>query len=195
MHSYKLQTDNISFKKGSNNNKYKTDIKAYNKNQEKEKSKENERNSIQKFQNIKYNFNVCEIIIASSCKCCLWKNLGIKNKINEKAINILYNTLDIVCFVRNQLLFNIINKTILDDHIKTIINLLCRPIVSINDNKDKNELPDFYKRYKEDDFNKFSEELIQLTQKPKKKDKEKKLIFLSNIHLKDMFINNSFDLY
>ena len=195
LHSYKLQTDNISFKKGSNNNKYKTDIKTYNKNQEKEKSKENERNSVQKFQNIKYNFNVCEIIIASSCKCCLWKNLGIKNKINEKAINILYNTLDIVCFVRNQLLFNIINKTILDDHIKTIINLLCRPIVSINDNKDKNELPDFYKRYKEDDFNKFSEELIQLTQKPKKKDKEKKLIFLSNIHLKDMFINNSFDLY
>jgi hypothetical protein len=88
------------------------------------------------------------------------------------------------------MLFNIINETILADHIKSIINFLCRPIVSINDNKNKKEL-DFYKIYKEDDFNKFSEELIELVKKPKKKEKEIKLILLSNIHLKDFLMNNS----
>ena len=89
------------------------------------------------------------------------------------------------------MLFNIINETLLADQIKSIINFLCRPIVSIDDNKNKKETPDFYKIYKEDDFNKFSEEMIELVKKPKKNDKEKKLIFLSNIHLKEFFMNNS----
>ena len=193
LQSNNLQTDNISFKQGSKKNIYKkNEVKTYNKNKEKEKEKAKETESIsaENYQDIKYNFNVFEIIIASTCKCCLWKNLKIKRQINKKAVHILYNSLDIVCFVRNQMLFNIINETILADHIKSIINFLCRPIVSINDNKNKKEL-DFYKIYKEDDFNKFSEELIELVKKPKKKEKEKKLILLSNIHLKDFLMNNS----
>ena len=97
----------------------------------------------------------------------------------------------IVIFVRNQLLFNILNETILDEQIKSIANFLCRPILSINDNKEKNELSEFYLQYKEDDFNKCSEQLIHLVQKPKKKIKEKKLISLSNKHLKNLIAKNT----
>ena len=102
----------------------------------------------------------------------------------------LNNNLDVVIFVRNQMLFNILNETILEDQIKSIVNFLCRPIISINDDKTKNDLPQYYLQYKEDDFNKFSEEVIQLVQKPKMKRKEKKLILLSNIHLKNFLIKN-----
>jgi len=102
----------------------------------------------------------------------------------------LNNNLDVVIFVRNQMLFNILNETILEDQIKSIVNFLCRPIISINDDKTKNGLPQYYLQYKEDDFNKFSEEVIQLVQKPKMKRKEKKLILLSNIHLKNFLIKN-----
>ena len=77
------------------------------------------------------------------------------------------------------------------EHIKSITNFLCRPIISINDNKEKNELSEFYLQYKENDFYKFSEEINNLIQKPKKKIKEKKLIFLSNKHLKDLIGKNS----
>ena len=71
------------------------------------------------------------------------------------------------------MLFNIINETLLADQIKSIIKFLCRPIVSIDDNKNKKETPDFYKIYKEDDFNKFSEEMIELVKKQKKRIKKK----------------------
>ena len=43
--------------------------------------------------------------------------------------------------------------------------------------------------YEQKDFNKFSDDLLELIQKPKKKVREKKLIMLSNNHLKDFFNN------
>jgi len=181
--SYKLQTDNISCKQDENN--------IYNTNEKKEVNQNLELNFDEDLENINYDFNVFEVFVTYFCKCCLAKNLGIKNNLNEKAIHILNNNLDIVVFVRNQLLFNILNETILVDHIKSITNFLCRPIISINDNKEKNELSPFYLQYKEDDFDKFSEEINNLIQKPKKKIKEKKLIFLSNKHLKDLIGKNS----
>jgi hypothetical protein len=159
--SYKLQTDNISCKQDENN--------IYNLNKRKEVNQNLELNFDEDLENINYDFNVFEVVITNFCKCCLAKNIGIKNNLNEKAIHILNNNLDIVVFVRNQLLFNILNETILVDHIKSITNFLCRPIISINDNKEKNELSPFYLQYKEDDFDKFTEEINNLIQKPKKK--------------------------
>ena len=180
----KLQTDNISYQKNVEN--------IYN-----QKSNTKFNNSkIEEIQpiddnkkRIKYDFNICEIIFASFFKCCLSKNLEFKNNINSKANNFLNYNLDIVTYIRNQILFNIINETVLDDQIKSIINFLCRPVLSINHDI-KNNFSDFYEMYEEKHFNKFSEELLELVQKPKKSIREKKLILLSNNHLKDYF-NNS----
>ena len=99
------------------------------------------------------------------------------------------NNLDIVTYIRNQILFDIINETILDEQIKSIVNFLCRPVISKNHEVKKN-FSDFYRMYEQKDFNKFSDDLLELIQKPKKKVREKKLIMLSNNHLKDFF-NNS----
>ena len=149
----------------------------------------NKKEKIKQLKEIKYEFNVLEIIIVSFFKCCLTKNLNIKNNLNEKSILVLNNHLDIVSYVRNQMLFDIVNNTILDKNVKDIINFLCRPIISIN-NEIKNAYSDFYRSYKEDDFIEFSEELMNLIQKPDKKNKEKKLISLSNRHLKDLLVDN-----
>ena len=75
------------------------------------------------------------------------------------------------------------------EQIKSVINFLCRPVLSIKHDI-KNNFSDFYKMFEEKDFNKFSEELLELIQKPKKNIREKRLIMLSNNHLKDFF-NNS----
>ena len=178
--SHKLQTDEVSFKNGKSNNNKNSTIKDIDYNNINEKS------SINNYQNIKYKFNVFEIFIASFCQCCLLKNLKIKNNLNEKANDLLNNSLDIVSFVRNHMLFNIINETILDENIKSIVNFLCRPIISIHNDNTKNELSEFYKVYKEKNFGKFSEELIQIIQKPKKNLKEKKLIEITEKHLKQL---------
>ena len=119
----------------------------------------------------------------------LKQKFKIKKNINEKITDFLNNNLDIVSYVRRQILFDIINKTILDDKIKSIINFLCRPVISKNHDM-KKDFSDFYRMYEEKDFTKFSKELLELIQKPKKSFMEKKLIMLSNNHLK-YFFNNS----
>ena len=139
---------------------------------------------------INFDFNVFEIIRTSFCKykCCLNKNLELKNNVNEKANNFLNYNLDIVCYIRNQILFDIINETILDEQFKSIVNFLCRPIISKNQDL-KNDFSDFYRKFEEKDFEKFSQELFELIQKPNKSIKEKKLLNLSNNHLNDYFNN------
>ena len=136
-------------------------------------------------QKIYYSFNIFEIIISQFCKCCLTKKLYLKNKIYIKANNILYNKLDIVAYVRNMILIDIINETLLDDNLKPIINFLCRPLLSI----DKNEsFSEFYQNYKENDFDLLYNGISELIQKNDKEEREKRLIFLVNKNLKE-FIN------
>ena len=179
----KFQTDNISYKKDEDNIENQETI---NKN-ENEMEKNNERKN---YEDIRYEFNMLEIFIVSICKCCLMKKLDIKHNIHEKAVNIINNSLDVVSFVQNVMLFNIINETILDDHVKSIVNFLSRPIISINKDNAKNDIEEFYRSYKENDFNKFSDEFMKLVQKPKKEIRERKLISLANKHLKDFLISN-----
>ena len=99
------------------------------------------------------------------------------------------HNLDIVSYVRNQILFNIINEIILDEKTKSIVNFLCHPVISKN-KEPKDNFFDIYRIYEEKDFNKFSQELLDLIQKPNKSVREKKLIRLSNNHLNYIF-NNS----
>ena len=172
--SYRRYLNNNSKQENKiNNNINKKEEKVTNKNKE----------------NIKYDFNIFEIIIVSFCKCCFTENLNKKNNINEKAIKIIDYHLDIVSYIRNQMLFDIINKTILDENVKGIINFLCRPIISVN-NEIKKDNYNFYRSYKENDFIVFSEELTNLIEKKEKKIKEKKLIYLPNEHLKDLLVDD-----
>ena len=112
------------------------------------------------------------------------KRLSVKNEVNENANKIIYIKLDIITYVRNMLLFDIINRTILSDDKKEIINFLCRPLISIN-KEQKNEFEEFYKCYDESDFDKFENDIKNLLNKSIKAEKENKLIILSKEHLKD----------
>ena len=114
------------------------------------------------------------------------KNISIKKDANQKAKIILYKKMDIITYIRNMLLFDIINKTIINNnnnHIKYIINFLCRPIIS-KDNKYDSELDIFYERFREKDFNKFNENIRELIDKSNKDLSEYKLISFSKDHLK-----------
>ena len=109
---------------------------------------------------------------------------GIKNYANEKASDILFKKIDVITYFRNMILFDIINKFIIDEDKTPILNFLCRPIISLNKNE-KNIFDDFYKIFKERDFNKFSNKIIELNKKPKEKEKQIKFISLSHEHLKN----------
>ena len=185
LHTHKIQTDTVSIKKN----------KDYIYNLEDKKDFDSDKKLViykkENYDNIKLEFNMLEIINISICKCCLMKKLKTKNDINEKSIFILNECLDIVSFVQNHMLFNIVNETILDEQKKSIVNFLSRPIISINSDKNKNSLEEFYRTYGEEDFNKFYDDLIQLSQKPQKEIREKKLLNLANKHLKNFLISDS----
>ena len=107
----------------------------------------------------------------------------IKNNLNENANEIINKKLDIITYVRNMILFDIMNQTIIDKERNDIINFICRPVISSEKNQTK-ELGQFYKSYKEEDFEKFKNNIKELMIKPNKDDKENKLISISKEHLK-----------
>ena len=129
-------------------------------------------------------FNIFEIIITEFLKCCRSQEMIIKSEANEKANNILFKKMDIITYVRNMILFDLLNRIILDDSKKTIMNFICRPVISINDNNQKNEFDLFYRKYRERDFKKFYQEIQNLSKKQNKEEKDNKLVSYSNAHLK-----------
>ena len=136
-----------------------------------------------KKEKIENSFNIFEIIITQIFKCCMSKNMKIKNDINEKANCIIFQKMDIITYIRNMLLLDLINKTTLDNNKKEIINFLYRPIISV-DKKVKNEFNEIYDNYNEKNFNKYYDDIQDLVNKPQKNDKEKELIYISHEHLK-----------
>ena len=134
---------------------------------------------------VENDFNIFEIIITQFFKCCMSKNMKLKNDANEKANEILFQKLDINTYVRNMILFDKINQTLINDNRKTIINFLGRPVISVN-TKRKNEFEEFYKTYRERDFNKFIDQIQELSQNPRKEEREERLLYLSNEQLKSL---------
>ena len=132
---------------------------------------------------IKNTFNIFEIIITQFFGCCMSKRMAIKNNVNENANEIINKKLDIITYIKNMILFDIMNRTIIDNERNDIINFICRPIISSEQNQTE-EIGQYYKNYKEEDFEKFKNNITELMKKPQKVEKENKLISISKEHLK-----------
>ena len=133
----------------------------------------------------KYSINICEIIIISFCKCCLTSKIKLKKQFHEKINNILCNNLDIVFYIKNMLLIEVMNDVLLNSSNKDVFNFLYRSILSWN-KKEEKECIKSYENYKDIDFDKFYEKLSQLIQKPDITQKEKQIIFLTRQKLLDL---------
>ena len=129
-------------------------------------------------------FNIFEIIITQLIHCCMCRNMKIKNIINDNANKIIYKKSDIITYIRNMILFDIINKIILSNDKNDIINFLCRPIISLNKNENF-DYEDFYKRYKEENFHNLSKNIKIFGNKYDKTKEEKKYVLLLEEHLKE----------
>ena len=86
------------------------------------------------------------------------------------------NKLDIVFYIRNLLLNDIINEIVLG-YKNDIINFLCHPVLSL-EKFDEGNLSESVKNYKGIDFDKLYQNISELIEKPDKTSKEKILIYL-----------------
>ena len=135
---------------------------------------------------IDYSYNIFEVVISSFFGCCMSKKLKLKNRLNLIGNNILNNKLDIILYIRNMLLLDIFNKTILEENKKNIFEFLIHPKVYMNNNQ-VNENKKYFVKYCEDDFNNFNDEITNLILKDDKlKKNDKKLISLVNNDLKKL---------
>ena len=173
----KIKNSNVLFSVKSN------PVTNMNNNYDRNKTEITKLNNLQE-NSINYSFNVFEIIFSSFCFCFLPKNLGLKINLNEKANKILYKKLDIILYVRNMILFDIINETILNEQKKEIINLLCRPNIMTNKEAEY-KFFNFYDNFNDENFDKFYEVYKLLLNKSNKKEREEKLIDLTNEKLKE----------
>ena len=84
---------------------------------EKSSSLSSESNSIklEPDSKLEYSFNIFEILITQFFKCFMCKRIKIKNKIKENANKLLNKKLDIITYIRNMILFDILHRTILDN--------------------------------------------------------------------------------
>ena len=107
-----------------------------------------------------------------------------KKKLNEKANDLLNKKLDVVLHVKNVLLFEIMQQTLIDDKRNGIINFISRPTISTK-SEDK-EISEFYKAYSYSDFERFHYEINELIQSPRLEENEKKLVSLCNKDLREI---------
>ena len=128
---------NINLGKGDINSKNK--IIVNNNPKEDTKSKfNNNKEETKKEEEINYSYyNLFEIIASSSFCCCKTKKFKKKLDLIEKANSLIDDKLDIVFYIRNMYLFEMINNIYLEN--KNIVNFLSRPIVYLNDNEEEDE--------------------------------------------------------
>ena len=132
---------------------------------------------------INNSINIFELVITQCFKCLMTNNMKIKNNAVNKAKKILFKNLDVITYIRNNILNNRINQILLDDKEKILMNFLSRPIISI-ESEEKNELEKFYEHYEDRDFDKYYEEIVEVANKSKKEEKDRKLLSISNKHIK-----------
>ena len=129
-------------------------------------------------------YNIFEIFISTFLYCFMSKNLRIKKDLKLKSNHIIYNKLDIILYIKNMILLDIMTVILLDGHNKNIIKFLSYPILTMNEEEEENKK--FYEKYSEDDFNKFYDEISDLSIKNEALEKDKKLIIMTNQKLKQL---------
>jgi hypothetical protein len=109
------------------------------------------------------NYNVFEIYFMSIFSCCLCKNLKKKKEIYDKSTEILFTKMDIIEYLKNMQILNVLNKLILSKEERNILKFLSKPSINVNEdendennnnfdciftsNLNENEIKEFWKNY------------------------------------------------
>ena len=143
---------------------------------------------------IEFSYNIFEIFFHKClclCKCCISQNLELKRQITSKAEGILTDKLDIVLFIRNAMLLDLMKKILLGDDKESIIKFLIRPILSEKQNEINNNITEkqkIYENYCDTDFKNCEKEVDNLVGNKKEiSEVDRKLIIYTKQQLIQLF--------
>jgi len=154
---------------------------------------------------IEFSYNKFEIFF-NKCLCCCYccrcmpKNFQLKKQITSKAMEIISDKLDIVLYIRNTILLDLMKKILLGDDKEGIIKFLNRPILSLKENnnlqitnlngkqKQNNNIIKINENYSDIDFENCEKEVNNLASNKKViSEVDRKLIFYTKKQLLQLF--------
>ena len=114
---------------------------------------------------IHFKYNFCELLILVFCECFSWRKLKLKNILFKKGEKLLYLSSDILSYLKNMQILDILTYIILEPNQIKMLKFISKPVISFTEKKnstnsinwkleDDNEgkekyVNDFYKGYKE----------------------------------------------
>ena len=126
-------------------------------------STQNNNKNVEFINKAELNYNVFEIYFMSIFSCCLCKNLKKKKEIYDKSTEILFTKMDIIEYLKNMQILNVLNKLILSKEERNILKFLSKPSINVNEdendeinnnfdciftsNLNENEIKEFWKNY------------------------------------------------
>ncbi len=149
-----------------------------------EQTESNNPEKSEKKDEISNSFNFFELLITQVFNCCLPRYMKIKKIAFDKAKKIMFKKLDVVTYIRNTILFDLLNQSIIDEKKKTFLNFISRPIISVDTDNTRNEFDKFYDNFEDKDLDEYCEQIKELVNKPTKEENDMKLLFTVNEHIK-----------
>lgn len=139
---------------------------------------------------IPFKYSIVELVFIFLLPCFQWKSLKKKNILLEKAKIKLYFQLDILTYLKNMQLLDLLNYVLLEKNENVILHFLSKPAISFANRDDiydklhnvnninKNEIDDFYSSVQ------------TLLNKTDKTSIEKRICHLTNLELKELIGSN-----
>ena len=84
-----------------------------------------------KTEKITLQYSIIELLFVFVCPCCAWKKLRMKNILLAKARKKLYFQLDILTYLKNMQLLELLNFILLDPKENIILKVLSKPSISL----------------------------------------------------------------
>ena len=84
-----------------------------------------------KTEKITLQYSIIELLFVFVCPCCEWKKLRMKNILLAKARKKLYFQLDILTYLKNMQLLELLNFILLDPKENIILKVLSKPSISL----------------------------------------------------------------
>jgi hypothetical protein len=133
-------------------------------------------------------YSIIELLFVFICPCLSWEKLRLKNILLDKGRKKLYFQLDILTFLKNMQLLELLNYVILEKHENLILKILSKPSISLVNRMDIYE--QLHMKYNVDITDKEMKEFYlcmrYLADKNNKTNQEERLFKIASVEMQNL---------
>lgn len=135
-------------------------------------------------------YSIIELLFVFICPCCAWEKLRLKNILLAKARKKLYYQMDILTYLKNMQLLELLNYILLNSQETAILKVLAKPSISLVNRIDIYE--QIHQRcnvdLNEEEMKEFISSMKYLYDKKNKTPQEERLYKIASIELQNLLV-------